>query len=72
MVPRAASMTAAFAIVASSGASMMLRKSHWPIRAYWATTVSPSDSTSRVTSWMRSGFSRTVAHPPGPSVLSIA
>ena len=57
---------------ASSGASMMLRKSHCPISAYCATTVSPIDSTSRVTSCSRSGFSRNVAQPPGPSVLNIA
>ena len=38
IVPRAASEIAALARVASSGASMMFRKSHWPMRAYWATT----------------------------------
>ena len=72
IVPRAASATAALAIAPSSGASMMLRKSHCPISAYCATTVRPIDSTSRVTSWRRSGFSRSVAQPPGPSVLNIA
>src|SRR5262245_64228521 len=65
-------MIAARAIVASSGDSITLRKSYWPIRAYWATTFRPIPSTSRVTSRIRSGFSRTVAHPSGPSVVSMA
>jgi hypothetical protein len=51
---------------------MTLRKSYWPMRAYWAMTFKPIPSTSRVTSRMRSGFSRTVAQPSGPSVVSMA
>ena len=70
-VPRADSSVAMRAIVTSSGASMMLRKSHCPNRAYWWTTRPPMDSTSAFTSRMRAGFSRSVAEPSGPRIESI-
>ena len=72
IVPRAASMIAALAIMFSSGASIRLKKSYCPISAYCAWTLSPIASTSAFTAVMRSGFWRTVSHPSGPSVESIA
>jgi len=72
MVPRAASMIAAFAIIFSSGASIRLRKSYCPISAYCACTLRPIASTSAFTAVMRSGFWRTVSQPSGPSVESMA
>ena len=71
-VPRLASVVATFAMVASSGASMMLRKSHWPSTAYWWSTFTPIASTSALTSRSRSGFSRSRALPSGPRVESMA
>ena len=72
IVPRAASMIAAFAMVSSSGASMMFRKSYCPISAYCAMhreahRLDLFASPRR----MRSGFWRSVSQPSGPSVESI-
>src|SRR5690606_19753053 len=39
--------------------------------AYWASTLTPIDSTSAFTSLRRAGFSRIRAAPSGPSVDSI-
>ena len=50
IVPREPSSTETLAIVLSSGASTTVMKSYWPSVAHWSLTLTPSCSTSLLTS----------------------
>ena len=71
IVPREPSSTDTFAIVLSSGASMMVMKSYWPSVAHCSLTVTPSCSTSLLTSWTRLGLFFRVRTPSGVRLVSI-
>src|SRR5439155_20844918 len=63
VVPREPSSTETLAMVFSSGASTTLTKSYSPSVAHWLSTLTPSCSTSLLTSWTRPGLSFSVFTP---------
>src|SRR5215211_651421 len=71
VVPREPSSTDTFAITRSSGASTTLTKSYSPSVAHWFSTLTPSCSTSLVTSWTRPGLSFSVRTPFEVSFVSM-
>ena len=70
-VPREPISIESLAIVISSGASTTLTKSYSPRVAHWLTTLTPSCSTSLLTSWTRDGLSLIVFTPSDVSRVSM-
>ena len=70
-VPRDPISIESFAITVSSGASTTLTKSYSPSVAHWLRTLTPSCSTSLLTSWTRDGLSLIVLTPSGVSRVSM-
>src|SRR5262249_47961320 len=71
IVPREPSSTETLAMVLSSGASMIVMKSYWPSVAHCSLTLTPSCSTSLLTSWTREGLFFNVSTPSEVRLVSI-